>query len=63
MSGILTRQRDEHAERLIRYEAALASLGMAGERDVYLASTLEFGVLSERAVLKWFQALPRQIQG
>jgi DNA-binding PadR family transcriptional regulator len=63
LAGILTRHRDEHAERLIRYEAALANLGAAGERDVYVASTLKFGVLYERAVLKWFEDLPRQIQG
>ncbi len=51
----LARHRSIHAERLARYESG------PPPSDRYAAATLDFGIRYERAVLEWFDALPRDM--
>jgi len=54
--------RDRHADRLADYEGRRASpWDGAPEDEPYARATLEFGLAYERAVLAWFDALPRSI--
>ena len=55
LAAWLADHRRIHADRLARYEAA------GPVDDPYAAATLDFGIRYERAVLAWFDALPRDM--
>jgi DNA-binding PadR family transcriptional regulator len=54
-----------HADRLAEYEAqrAAAEAAPRRHRDPYALASLDFGLRYERAVLEWFDALPKEIRG
>ncbi len=54
----LARHREVHVERLARYERIREH---DAARDQYAAATLDFGIRYERAVLDWFDGLPKDI--
>lgn len=56
--AMIDKHRSIHDERLTRYKQAQRDLRKAGGADFRLA-TLEFGVRYERAVLGWFDQLPK----
>ncbi|HUG48591.1 MAG TPA: PadR family transcriptional regulator [Candidatus Limnocylindria bacterium] len=62
LSAILRHQRALHAARLAAYEAGNTSAERAA-RSVYQQATLDFGINHERAVLAWFDRLPRGLRG
>lgn len=61
LAQILAGHRELHADRLAGYEATLAERRGDG-LDPYAEATLTFGVMYERTVLAWFDALPPQIR-
>ena len=62
LAGFVRLHRAVHSARLARYEATVADPD-AGPPDVYGRSTLQFGIEYERAVLRWFDALPPEVRG
>lgn len=53
-----------HQERLARYQALKASIPDEYQTaNPYSMSTLDFGILYERAVTQWFAELPEAIRG
>lgn len=53
-----------HRERLAGYQAMRASIPASCiEADPFSISTLDFGILYERAVTQWFAELPEAIRG
>jgi DNA-binding PadR family transcriptional regulator len=62
LRGYVAAHRARHAERLAGYERIRAELPAdASDADPYGVATLAFGLAYERAVLDWFDALPRRI--
>ncbi len=59
LGAFLDHHHAAHAERLAEYEAQRAAAVEAGDPDPYALATLDFGLAYERAVLGWFDALPR----
>jgi len=62
LSAILRHQRALHAARLAAYEA-VNTTDDRNRRTVYQQATLDFGITYERAVLAWFDRLPRGLRG
>jgi DNA-binding PadR family transcriptional regulator len=69
LAAVVAEHRRRHAERLASYEQELADAiataeaDGAGDLDPYPRATLDFGLRYERAVLDWFDALPKEIRG
>jgi DNA-binding PadR family transcriptional regulator len=63
LSEFLAAHRAVHAERLADYERQHREAVAAGAADAapYALATLEFGLAYERAVLEWFERLPRVV--
>jgi DNA-binding PadR family transcriptional regulator len=63
LAGFLDAHRATHAERLATYERRRAALPEdAAETEPYAVAMLDFGMAYERAVLGWFDDLPRPIK-
>jgi DNA-binding PadR family transcriptional regulator len=56
LAALIDKHRSVHAERLSHYEQEQRELRAAGD---FRVATLEFGVRYERAVLDWFDQLPK----
>lgn len=56
LAEFVAAHRVEHAERLARYRERRAAMGP--DADPYAASTLDFGIRYESAVLEWCDHLP-----
>lgn len=63
LAEVLEAHRAVHAERLADYERQHREAVAAGAADAapYALATLEFGLAYERAVLEWFERLPRVV--
>lgn len=61
LAAILRHQRALHAARLAAYEAVNTAEDRA-RRTVYQQATLDFGLTYERAVLAWFDSLPKELR-
>ncbi len=60
LTTFLNMHRQTHARRLVGYEEQQAAAQAAdGGPDHYTLATLDFGVTYERAVLDWFNRLPK----
>lgn len=58
--------RAQHAAKLAGYEAERSAIGGAAGAapgEPFALATLDFGIAYERAVLAWFDSLPREIAG
>ncbi|SCF36110.1 DNA-binding transcriptional regulator, PadR family [Micromonospora viridifaciens] len=63
LAAYLAEHRTAHAARLAEYEQVAAALpDEAEEVDPYSVATLRFGLAYERAVLDWFDALPKPLR-
>jgi DNA-binding PadR family transcriptional regulator len=60
LPGFVREHRQIHSARLAEYEAAAAG---AVDADPFAKATLAFGIAYERAVLSWFDSLPRAVRG
>jgi DNA-binding PadR family transcriptional regulator len=60
LAGFVRDHRAVHAARLARYEETAAVMDEEGA-DAFARSTLQFGLQYERAVLGWFDSLPKEI--
>lgn len=61
LAAFVAAHRREHHERLAAYERALP--GVRAQGDAHAVAVLDFGIHYERAVLGWFETLPREIAG
>jgi DNA-binding PadR family transcriptional regulator len=62
LAAFIARHRAIHAERLAAYEEQRAAVDpRAAEGEPLSVATLDFGIAYERAVLAWFDALPRDL--
>lgn len=61
LASTLHHQRAIHAARLAGYESVNTNDARA-PRTVYEQATLDFGIAYERAVLSWFDRLPRELK-
>jgi len=60
LAEVLAAHRAAHAERLASYEETRAGLPPeAADAEPFAVAALDFGLAYERAVLAWFDALPR----
>jgi DNA-binding PadR family transcriptional regulator len=63
LATFLIRHRIIHADRLAAYEKQRGDMPPGFEEvDPYAVATLEFGIVYERAVLQWFDELPRALR-
>jgi DNA-binding PadR family transcriptional regulator len=64
LAAVLARERARHADQLAHYdEVCAAALAAPTEPDRYAMAVLDFGRSYERAVLDWFDRLPRELTG
>ena len=62
LASFLTRHRTIHADRLGAYQRQRDEMPTGYEDiDPYAVATLDFGITYEKAVLQWFEALPRRL--
>ena len=61
LAAILRHQRAIHAARLAAYESINTAQNRA-QRTLHQQATLDFGLTYERAVLAWFDRLPRGLR-
>ena len=62
LASFLVRHQFIHADRLAAYERQCGDMPPGLEEiDPYAVATLEFGIVYERAVLQWFDQLPRSL--
>jgi len=62
LASFISRHRIIHHDRLANYERQRAEMPSDYEDvDPYAVATLEFGITYERAVLQWFDQLPRRL--
>lgn len=60
LAAFLAQHRELHARRLSGYAELRAAVHTAGaEPNPYALATLDFGMIYERAVLDWFDRLPK----
>jgi DNA-binding PadR family transcriptional regulator len=60
---VIAQHRQIHVDRLMGYEKKLADGPPDARPDPYAFATLDFGLRYERAVLEWFDALPKTVNG
>ena len=63
LAEIVAAHRTAHEERLAAYRERREELRNTAASDEFRLATLEFGLQYERAVLAWFDALPKLLSG
>ncbi len=62
LGSSIAAHRRAHVERLAGYEQQRQAALAASDTSPYALATLDFGIRYERAVLDWFDHLPKQIK-
>lgn len=63
LAAFVQRHRATHAGRLAQYQQQREDAEPVAESDPYWMATLNFGIVYEEAVLRWFDQLPPAIRG